>query len=524
MKNLTDTQVIPVNVESPQHDDGVNLTQAVTDAHVTRETERALIGSTALAGFAPLDMSLPGEEVLSGLHGLLNTRRKQLIKTIAVRSAAVLLVAGVIISGMLFANSYIKLHKAFRGNSNMAAAFKPSVNPNWLKGQATGRVNILLLGRDGNSKVNPDITNTMMLVSIDTVNNTATLISVPGDIWVHVPGAGVMKIDAAWQNGEYKYLGKKVPNSSDPNAAEAGFTLVDQSVSQVLGVNIDYNAILNFQGLVQAVNAVGGIPINVQSALIDQTMAWQNNGNATLANAGTQTMNGAQALLYVMSKESSSDFARAQRQRQVLSALISKVVSLDTLGNPIKINDLVNTLGNNLVTDMSLNDAGKLYPLVKDSNANVTSLDLNTPPNQLVTTGNMDGESIVLPSAGLFNYSAIKQFVALQLKNPYVIKEDAKVLILNGTDVAGLATNMANLLKSQGINVIGEANTPKDGWRNSSITNMTKDSPNTADALNKYLHIKVTNNLPDKSIPTDGADFVIIIGNDEANISQNQTN
>jgi LCP family protein required for cell wall assembly len=149
----------------------------------------------------------------------------------------------------------------------------------------------------------------MMLVSIDPVNHTSTLLSLPRDLWVNVPGAGVMKLNAAWETGEFQYLGKTASGSTNPKAITAGFNLVDQTVSQVLGVDVDYNVLVNFQAFQQAVDTVDGVTVNVPNALVDPTMAWENNNNPVLAPAGVDNFNGAQALLYVRSRETSSDFA-----------------------------------------------------------------------------------------------------------------------------------------------------------------------------------------------------------------------
>jgi hypothetical protein len=200
-------------------------------------------------------------------------------------------------------------------------------------------------------------------------------------------------------------------------------------------------------------------------------------------------------------------------------------MNVSTYTDPLKLESLINTFGNNVETDLSISNAQSLYSLIKGiSTSSISSLDLDTAPNQLVTTGNADGQAVVLPQAGLFNYGAITQFVSLQLKNPYLVKEDAKVIVLNGTNVAGLATNMGDSLKTAGYNVIGEANAPTSNWRNTSLFNVTKSNSHTEQLLEKQLGIKVSNKALNKSIPTLGADFVIIIGSNEANNTQNQAN
>lgn len=475
------------------------------------------------AASPPMDMELPGAPSNWNINAALGRNRWRRAQRNVARGVAVSLVLIITFGGLMFSQGYLKLHRVFRGGSATAAALQPNVAPQLLKGEGSGRINILLLGRGGGNHDGPDLTDTMMVASIDPVNHTTTLLSLPRDLWVSVPGQSDMKINAAWETGEFKYLGKVAPGSTDPKAIQAGFDLVDQTVSSVLDINIDYNVIVDFQAFQQAVDNVGGVNINVPTPLVDPTMAWENGGNATLANAGPQQFNGNQALLYVRSRETTSDFARAARQRAVLVALMSKVDTLGTLSNPLKISDLLNTFGNNVATDLSLSNADRLYNIMKNvDEANVTSISLDDAPTSYVTTGTIDGQSVVLPDAGLFQYGDIQTFVRGQLKDPYIIKENAKVLVLNGTNVPGLATTAAADLKTYGYNVIGAADTPTPDWTQTTLVDLSGSKDKyTENYLEQRYGVTAIDHLSDTSIATNGADFVIIIGNDEAPATQN---
>lgn len=487
----------------------------------TEETNIENAPNTALmARRTPIDMSLPGDESISHPEVFIKQSKWRRVRIAATASVAVSLVLAITLGGLFLSQDYLKLHKVFRGDAPTADALKPTAAASLLKGQSSGRVNVLVLGRDGSDHANPDVTNTVMVASIDTINHTTTLMSVPSNLWVNVPNTGLMKMGAVWQSGEFNFLNSKTTGSTDPKAIAAGFKTADQTVSQVLGVNINYNVVVNIQALQQMVDTVGGITVNVPTELVDPTMAWQNGNNPVLAQAGTQTMNGKQAYLYVSSKETTSDFARDQRQSQVLSALVDKMMTASTYSSPSEINSLLDTFGNNVSTDMSLSDAGKLYKVVQNVSTNVSYLDMTDAPNQLIVTGNANGQAVDIPQAGLFNYSAIKQYVASQLVNPFLIKENAKVLVLNGTDVSGLATTMGSTLRADNYNVLGAANAPSNVAK-TTLIDLNKNDKYTNASLEQKLHLKSVNKLPNKSIPTDGADFVIIIGDNEANTSQN---
>lgn len=470
----------------------------------------------------PLDMELPGAHSPSNLTRLSRFKIRRSTRRQLTRLSAAAIVVVLTFGGLLFSQGYLKLHKVFKGSAASAAALQANVNPDLLKGEGSGRINILLLGRGGPNHDGPDLTDTMMLASVDPVNHTTTLVSIPRDLWVNVPNQGNMKINAAWETGEFKYLGKVAPGSTDPKAIRSGFDMADQTVESVMGVSVDYNVLVDFQAFQQAVDTVGGVDVNVPTDLIDPTMAWENGNNPVLAKAGQDQFDGKQALIYVRSRETTSDFARAQRQRDVLMALKSKVDTLYTLSNPLKLSGLMSDFGNNVQTDLSLKDASRLYGILKGVDVSkIGSTSLDQPPTPYITTANLAGQSVVLPKAGMFSYGDIQQFIRGQLKDPYIMKENAKVAVLNGTDTPGVATHVANQLKSYGYNVIFTGNTNNSGWSSTQVVQLDPKDKYTKNYLEQRFNAKVITKLPDNSIDANGADFVIIVGSDEANSSTN---
>lgn len=422
------------------------------------------------------------------------------------------------VGGVLFAQGYSKVHKVFKGTAGHAAALQAHVDPKLLKGEGDGRVNILLLGNGGSGHDAPDLTDTLLVESIDPVNKTATLLSIPRDLWVQVPNYGSMKINAAYEVGKYNYLGKIDASNNNTKAVQAGFALADQVVESVIGIPIHYNALVNFTSFKQAVDSVGGITVNVPEALYDPTMAWENGNNPVLAAAGTQPMDGKKALLYVRSRETSSDFARSQRQRSVILALKDKVLSAGTLSNPIKISQLMNAFGNNMVTDISLSDASRAYAIMKTiSNDHIQSLDLVTPPHNLITTANMNGVSIDQPRAGLFQYADVQNFVRSALKDGYLVNENAQITVLNGTKVPGLAAKKADELRTYGYNVVKVDNAPEQTYDKTVVIDLTNGaSKYTKHYLENRYGVTSVSQLPGSTIQPGTANFIIILGNDQA--------
>lgn len=441
-------------------------------------------------------------------------KRRNLRKWIR-RSTAAVVVCCVVVGGFVFSKGYIKLHGVFRGTNKTSVALQSNVNPDMLHSEGDARINVLLLGIGGDGHDGPDLTDTILLASIDPVNHKAALLSVPRDLWVSVPHHGSMKINAAYETGKYAYLHKQSASNANAKAVQAGFDSTNQIVGQVLGLHIDYDVLVNFKAFQQAVDTVGGVTVDVPATLYDPTMAWENGGNPVLAKAGIQTFNGTRALMYVRSRETTSDFARAQRQRAVLVALGQKALSLGTLSNPLKISQLLDTFGNNVVSSLSLSDTSRLYSIVKAiPSPGIQSIGLDDPPNNYVVTGHIGTQSIVKPRAGLNNYAAIQTYVHSQLPDGYIIKENAQVAVLSGVSQTA-AEAQAAVLKSFGYNV-ATVGTTAGSYQHAVVVDLShgKD-PYTAHYLSQRYKVTPTTKLPG-GVTAGTAQFVIILGKDQS--------
>lgn len=487
--------------------------QAQTQPSAAQPAARTLPG---------LNMSLPGAEELIKHQPVVKHARFYKTRTWMFRSVVTALVLIIGVGGILFAQGYMKMHKVFKGGAT-AAALQKDVNPNKLKGEGDGRINILMMGMGGAGHDAPDLTDTIMIASIDPVNKTASLVSIPRDMWIMMPSGAKMKLNAAYETGKYKYLGKMDNSNSNENAVRAGFATADQTIEDVTGIAIHYNVLVDFQAFRQAIDTVGGVTVNVPEQLYDPTMAWENNWNPVLAKAGVQNFDGKHALIYARSRETTSDFARAERQRAVLLALKEKAVTVGTLSNPLKISQLMSAFSNNVHTDLSLSDTVSLYKIFKGiNNNNVASVGLADGQNNYLSTDNVNGQSVVRPKAGFFDYTAIRTYLRGALTDGYIKKENSNITILNGTERPGLATEKADSLKSYGYNIGTVANAPTQMYDTTVIVDRTggKDKY-TRHYLEQRFGVKATTKLADSSILPGSADFIIILGNDEASSSQN---
>jgi hypothetical protein len=151
---------------------------------------------------------LPVEESTKKKRGLFHRRKKDKKPknkwgTLAKRTAAALAILVFIGGGYVGAQAYMKSRKVLKGGGS-AAALQANVAPSLLKGEGDGRINILLLGRGGAGHDGPDLTDTLIVASVDPVHHEAALMSIPRDFWVKPSGGyGYTKINSIYANAKY---------------------------------------------------------------------------------------------------------------------------------------------------------------------------------------------------------------------------------------------------------------------------------------------------------------------------------
>lgn len=212
----------------------------------------------------------------------------------------------------------------------------------------SGRTNFLLLGVAGGDHEGKDLTDTIIFASLDAHTGDTALISIPRDLWVPSIRA---KINTAYHYGE-----KRQPGGG-------GYLLAKSSTSEVIGQPVDFVILIDFSGFAKAVDAVGGVDIQVDNSFTDtkfpipgkETDPCEPCRYETITfTAGLQHMDGVTALKFVRSRQAEgdegTDFARSKRQEKLISAFKQKIVS-----TPTKIFQLKRIFSQIIVTDISSN-------------------------------------------------------------------------------------------------------------------------------------------------------------------------
>lgn len=431
---------------------------------------------------------------------------------------AILALIGGLYGWKLMAN----LGKAFHGNIFSDA--KALVTTQKLKGEDQGRVNILLAGNsaDDPGHGGAELTDSIMILSIDTKQHTAIMLSIPRDTWVPIPGMGHQKINAANTVSDFKKAGYP----------DGGMGQLESVITQNFGIPIQYYALINYSAFRDTVNAVGGITVNIQSpdsrGLYDPNILAREGGPLKMPNGPVQ-LNGQQALNLARSRGDSyysygfpqSDFDRTQHQRQMLVALGEKATTTGVVTNPIKINSLVGAVGKNVKSDLSLANILRLNQLTKDMDLNhIRSLSIagNDDDEFLANYMSPDGQSALIPTAGLDSFNRIQQYYQQLTSNNPVVKEASTVVVLNAGGVTGLAHKTELALQSKGYNVVGIATAGHDYDKSMIIDLSNGKKPNSLKDLKQFTpaNTAVANSAstPGQASEAGGytADFVIVLG------------
>ena len=367
-----------------------------------------------------------------------NKKRHILRWIIIIFIAVIIIIGGLIGYKVVNAASHV-IKKAGNG----APALRGKVTPVTLKSEGDGRINILLLGSGGGGHPGANLSDTIMVASIDPVTKDVALLSLPRDLYVKIPKYGYGKLNAA--------------------NAYGGPELASKVVSSVLDVPIDYYVQVDFSGFKQAVNSVGGIDINVASPLFDRMYPCDvGSGVCPYQQAAGQVhMNGSLALEYSRCRHSmptgncGDDTGRATRQQQVMMAIRAQALSVGTLTNPFKISGLIDTVGSHVTTNIQLSDMEKLATIIKDVDPSkiVNAVPQFSGPNAILTSEHNSSGDCLIPKAGEFNYTALQNLAHSIFIDNYIVTENVAIEVINGTGVAGIGDKVVETLQSYHYNV-----------------------------------------------------------------------
>lgn len=283
-----------------------------------------------------------------------------------------------------------------------------------------GVFNAVLLGSGGPGHSGGGLTDSIIVAHVNTTTKKAALISVPRDLWV--PGG--TKLNAV--------------------AAAIGIENVASTVQNVTGLDIDYYISVNFDEFVKIIDALGGIEVDVPNSFQDNFYPIKGEENNLCGfteeevfvfknkftgfelekqftcryeqlkfEKGPTELDGNTALKFVRSRHGDSDFGRSQRQFAVLKGALAKLISLEALNNS---STILNGLYNLVKTDTPAGVIKSFLEVVGDTSLyEITQIQLTT-DNVLNESKSTDGQYILVPKSGNYNFTEVQNFVKQKLK------------------------------------------------------------------------------------------------------------
>ena len=373
----------------------------------------------------------------------------------------------------------------------------------------TKRINVLFMGLDYRDWEAGEIprTDTMILLTLDPLNKTAGMLSIPRDMWVDIPGYDHAKINTAYYLGEaYKLPG-------------GGPQLAMDTVEEFLGVPIDYYAQVDFMTFVDFIDLLGGLDIHIRNEITIGIMGEKDKDVKLLE--GVQNLSGLEVLGYARSRYTEGgDFDRAARQQYVIMTMREQFLNFNMLPTLVaKAPELYAEFSSGIKTNLSLDQIIRLANLalsIPEENIHQAVIGADVVYN----SKSPDGLDILIPIPDEIRLIRDEIFISKATASPVnankslaelIAEEGATVVLRNGTGDATIVSRTAEYLRQNGVNVIEEG---AESYAYSSTTVLLyKPTPYTLGYVTDLMNVS-SGFINITYTPEAYADFMVIIGND----------
>ncbi len=324
-----------------------------------------------------------------------------------------------------FGITYLVLN--FTNNSPKANPSSPKENtffqasPEPVETAKEGVFNVLLLGYGGGTHAGGGLTDSIIIIHIDSNAKKYVLISIPRDLMIQ----GGRKLNA--------------------EASVNGYTGTSSAISGITGLSINNYVVISFAQFTKMIDDLGGVTVEVPSAFTDSLYPIAGRENDTCGKSeeeintlkakysdfnlekqfscryetisykkGPATLNGTEALKFVRSRHGDNDFARSARQFAVLKGILAKLISLKALNT---LDSTISNLFEMVKTDLTLGKIKTLLEAFGDAST-YTGTEIHLTTDNYLTEGRSEGGAYVLyPKAGAYNYSEIKSNISSVVAN-----------------------------------------------------------------------------------------------------------
>lgn len=372
-----------------------------------------------------------------------------------------------------------------------------------------GRTNVLVFGTEGYDMSGSSgrgvhdgaqLTDSIMVISFDQETKDVALLSLPRDLKVPMACSAGKINEVFWCHNK------------DGTNEEAGANALMEQVGEILGIDFQYYAHINWGSLVSIVDTLGGITVTLDESINDR--GWT---NAVVKAGVPTTVNGEQALGLARARHGTSggDFTRGNTQQKIVEAIIQKIID-EGIGATEALN-LLNILGDNLRTNFSADNIKAGVELVSGfdvaSMRQVPLVDYDT-NTYYVKSATINNISYVVPSAGVGNFQEIQAYVDKMFSSDPAVREGAVIAIYNSTNTSGLAAAERDKLAEKGIDVERIGDAPAGSCNEQyCVYAINEELSGTKQLLAEIygVEVKAASEVP-AGVDTTGFDFVIVIG------------
>jgi LCP family protein required for cell wall assembly len=300
-------------------------------------------------------------------------------------------------------------------------------------------------------------TDTMMVLHVPANGKAPTLISIPRDSWVTIPGYGKGKINSAYGDA---YTSAKNAHRSEQDAQSAGLLQTIKTIDLLTGLHIDHYMQVNLLGFYRISNAIGGVRVCLNAAQNARTDsdAYGHGYSGIDLPKGVSVIKGKQALAFVRQRHGlpNGDLDRIKRQQYFLASAFGKITSAGVLLNPFKLHDLLTAVGSSLLTDPSLDLLDLARQVQSVASGTIRYLTIPNLGPQLIYPDGIETAIVGVDTAAMPGFirqlrgeAADPDLAAAKAAKPATVTLD----VLNGTDIVGLAGRNAAALRTLGFHV-----------------------------------------------------------------------
>lgn len=398
-----------------------------------------------------------------------NSQKKlwRVLKILLIVIVSVIVVSWLAMQGV---KALVKMHIITPGTFSSLAGTDPPQDAN-------GYTNLLLLGTGDENHDGVDLTDTLMLASIDPgTTGSVVLLSIPRDLYVmKTAKMGSSRINELYRN--YKYYIRRNEKLDEAEASQKAMKELAAEIGRKLGVEIHHVAKVDFTAFVDSVDALGGVDIEVPQDIVDPEYPGPNYSYETFSiTQGSHHLDGETALKYARSRHTTSDFDRAARQQQLLQALAEKARAEGIITSPGKIFSFLKIISEHLETTMPVSEMIGSARFADDIQRDrIITMQLNDRTFGYVQPGGFlysppreefGGASVLLPYAlppATTNWDQIRALVHMLVHNRPAYIQPTRISVLNGGARNGLAGLISDELSRYGFPVSETANATADG-------------------------------------------------------------